>query len=399
VQCPLRILEDACHKTGVKLQLKSHDNYVVSGHMDKVARTMHEVHAVDWKVAASQNHERLGNTVHGVHVTANYRRRDTAAIEAVSDEESKNNVATDPLAGRQRKLKVQNEGEGDSHVRGIETEERQTGSCGKVEHDKPIRKLKGKTTSGEDREGSTVDVRCGTSQDDADVQRDLAATTTRVKASRQLKKHEDNTEQYGTDTATKQGLSDAQSCHHRTAGFRHPQSQNTTQIDGHDQFSRLSHVGVKSDFVIQSDLGNSLQLVISSGINVYIHQADMIHQQTQVIVNSANEQLFHGGGLARAILTAAGPAVDVESRQIIASGGVLRMGDIVHTSAGNIAPPVRYVIHAVPPTGHQMKSGDEHECMNALIQTFYGSMQYANDQLAASSISLPPFGAGMCHII
>jgi len=211
----------------------------------------------------------------------------------------------------------------------------------------------------------------------------------------------------GTDAAevktTMNWLKDELSTCQTDTPHRRPQPQNPEELAGavgHDPDKSKSHAArTKCDFVTHiNDRGDALELTTVSGINVHIHQADMLRQQTEVIVNSANDQLAHGGGLARAILTAGGPTIDEESRRIIADRGSLGMGDVVHTSGGNIPPPVRYVIHAVPPSGHQMKTCSRHECMNALIQAFYGSMQYANDELGASSISMPPFGAGMCHV-
>jgi O-acetyl-ADP-ribose deacetylase (regulator of RNase III) len=132
-----------------------------------------------------------------------------------------------------------------------------------------------------------------------------------------------------------------------------------------------------------------------SGLSVHVYTGDMLHQGTEVIVNSANDQLAHGAGLARAILTAAGPQLDVEGREIIkAHGGRLHMGDVVHTSAGILRAPIRYVIHAVPPTLHQMNINKD-EANRALVKVFYGSLEYANNELRACSISLPPFGAGI----
>jgi putative ATPase len=158
-----------------------------------------------------------------------------------------------------------------------------------------------------------------------------------------------------------------------------------------------SSTSCRGDFVrdLKVEQG-SLRMSLKNNVVVNVCQGDMLHQQTEVIVNSANDQLAHGGGLARAILTAGGRVIEDESREIIRKQGPVKPGQVVHTTAGNIARPVRFVIHAVPPSQYQMTSGKEGE--EKLVEAFYNTMKYANDTLNVSSISIPPFGAGIFNV-
>ena len=52
---------------------------------------------------------------------------------------------------------------------------------------------------------------------------------------------------------------------------------------------------------------------------IIIKKGDITEETTNVIVNAANGQLRHGGGVARAIAQKARPDIDNESRQIIKS--------------------------------------------------------------------------------
>lgn len=152
--------------------------------------------------------------------------------------------------------------------------------------------------------------------------------------------------------------------------------------------------GNASDFATDIKvIGDELILTTRAGIKIHVCQGDMLRQSTEVIVNAANYQLVHGGGLAKAILMAGGPIIETESRNIIEKNGPVKVGEVVHTSAGKLPHPIRYVVHAVAPSRHelQMNGKEGHE---KLVSTFYRSLEYSNDELHAQSISIPPFGTG-----
>jgi O-acetyl-ADP-ribose deacetylase (regulator of RNase III) len=54
---------------------------------------------------------------------------------------------------------------------------------------------------------------------------------------------------------------------------------------------------------------------------------------------------MHGGGLAKAIATAGGPAISKESAHWIKLKGEVPTGDLAVTSGGQL--PFRYIFHAV----------------------------------------------------
>ena len=81
-----------------------------------------------------------------------------------------------------------------------------------------------------------------------------------------------------------------------------------------------------------------------------LKQGDITAQQTGAIVNAANSQLLLGGGVAGAIRTKGGPAIQEECSK----KGPIRVGQAVLTTAGNL--PAKYVIHAVGP---RMGEGEE----------------------------------------
>lgn len=72
-------------------------------------------------------------------------------------------------------------------------------------------------------------------------------------------------------------------------------------------------------------------------------QGDLTEETTDAIVNAANSQLAHGGGLAAAILRKGGQEIQEESWRL----APVKVGEAVVTGAGRLS--CRFVIHAVGP--------------------------------------------------
>ena len=65
-------------------------------------------------------------------------------------------------------------------------------------------------------------------------------------------------------------------------------------------------------------------------------RGNLLDQPVDAIVNAANGHLAHGGGVAAAISSAAGPALDEESERIVRKRGPIPTGDAVITTAGDL---------------------------------------------------------------
>jgi len=116
---------------------------------------------------------------------------------------------------------------------------------------------------------------------------------------------------------------------------------------------------------------------------IKIIQGDITEIQADVIVNAANEKLFHGGGVARAIADAGGSVLIKESNEIIRKRGRLEIGEAVYTSAGNLK--AKYVIHVAGPRGTKPEK---------LEQAIENVFQLAK-RLEAKSIALPAVSCGI----
>jgi len=117
-----------------------------------------------------------------------------------------------------------------------------------------------------------------------------------------------------------------------------------------------------------------------------IVRGDLTEEQVDAIVNAANAQLQHGGGVAGAISRRGGPQIQDESNTWVRRFGPVLHARPAHTHAGKL--PCRYVIHAVGPV---WGSGDEDAKLAAAVQ---GSLQVAG-QLGLISIAMPAISTGI----
>lgn len=125
---------------------------------------------------------------------------------------------------------------------------------------------------------------------------------------------------------------------------------------------------------------------LTPDFTVQLVQGDITQEEVDAIVNAANQQLQHGGGVAAAISRAGGAQIQQESDEWIEKHGPVTHANPAFTSAGNL--PSRYVIHAVGP---RWGSGEEDR---KLADAVTGSLRLAND-LNAQSLSLPAISTGI----
>lgn len=119
---------------------------------------------------------------------------------------------------------------------------------------------------------------------------------------------------------------------------------------------------------------------------VEIRQGDLTEQKVDAIVNAANSQLRHGGGVAAAIVQKGGEIIQAESDAWVKTNGPVTHARPATTSAGCL--PCKVVIHAVGPV---WGSGDEENKLSAAI---HGSLELA-EQLGLNSIAFPPISTGI----
>ncbi len=112
-------------------------------------------------------------------------------------------------------------------------------------------------------------------------------------------------------------------------------------------------------------------------------RGDITQQDTEAIVNAANEQLIPGGGVDGAIHRAGGPSIAEEARKI----GHCPTGSAVITGAGNLK--AKYVIHAVGPIYKDGKHGEP----DLLASAYRSSLNICLEK-NISSVAFPSLSTG-----
>jgi O-acetyl-ADP-ribose deacetylase (regulator of RNase III) len=115
-------------------------------------------------------------------------------------------------------------------------------------------------------------------------------------------------------------------------------------------------------------------------------RGDLLKQPVEAIVNAANGQLAHGGGVAAIISRAAGPALQQECDLLIQQKGAFPTGSAVVSTAGKL--PFKGVIHAVGP---RLGEGDEER---KLEQALSSAFQCARER-GWRTVAFPAVSAGI----
>ena len=134
------------------------------------------------------------------------------------------------------------------------------------------------------------------------------------------------------------------------------------------------------------DLKPERSITFSCGLSFELHQGDITRMRSDAIVNAANENLKHGGGVAGVIARKGGPLIQRESDAWVAKYGAIDSRHPAYTSSGDL--PFKYVIHAVGPIWGE---GDEDR---KLREAILSALSLA-ERLKVSSVSFPAISTGI----
>lgn len=126
---------------------------------------------------------------------------------------------------------------------------------------------------------------------------------------------------------------------------------------------------------------------LSAGPRVTAVTGDLTMQQVDVIVNAANANLQHGGGVAAAIVRAGGSIIQRESDEWISRNGPVPTGTAAITTAGTM--PASHVVHVVGPI---YRPGEDNE---GLLRAAVSGALDAAVEIGARSVAFPAISAGV----
>ncbi|KAM4612170.1 protein mono-ADP-ribosyltransferase PARP14-like [Polymixia lowei] len=130
---------------------------------------------------------------------------------------------------------------------------------------------------------------------------------------------------------------------------------------------------------------------LHSGLQVLVCHGDITKKHADALVNAANENLDHGGGVAAALSLAGGPQVQKESRALVRQIGKIPTGRVVVTTGGKLN--CKKLLHAVGPVGGST-GGRE----SALLEKTVESALNLADSMEFQSIAIPCISAGIFGI-
>ncbi len=125
-----------------------------------------------------------------------------------------------------------------------------------------------------------------------------------------------------------------------------------------------------------------------NGTSLKICQGDITLEDTDAIVNAANEYLKHGGGVAFAIVRRGGKVIQEESDRIVRRLGKVPTGFAAVTTGGDLKAKV--VIHAVGPVWKGGKNNEDYKLKRAVVS----SLEIANGY-GLKSITFPAISTGI----
>ncbi len=125
-----------------------------------------------------------------------------------------------------------------------------------------------------------------------------------------------------------------------------------------------------------------------AGATVVALVGDLTKQEVDVVVNAANAELQHGGGVAAAIAKAGGKAIQEESNAYVEQHGPLEEGEAATTTAGEM--PARWVVHVAGPVYEESSDHNEPH-----LRASVSAALDAAAQAGARSVAFPAISAGV----
>ncbi|XP_034742029.1 protein mono-ADP-ribosyltransferase PARP9 isoform X2 [Etheostoma cragini] len=136
-------------------------------------------------------------------------------------------------------------------------------------------------------------------------------------------------------------------------------------------------------------------VTIRGGVQVSVWKADLTDFPVDAVVNAANEQLQHNGGLAQALSIAGGGKIQKDSDDHISRYGNLKTGDAIVLEAGSL--PCKKIIHAVGPclSVYHTKS-DVSRAERLLVKAIESILDKVKEN-RLQSVAIPAISSGLFH--
>ncbi len=142
-------------------------------------------------------------------------------------------------------------------------------------------------------------------------------------------------------------------------------------------------------------IGPQFEATLPNGTTVRVYYADITKLHVDAIVNAANGELDHIGGVAYAISEAAGPKFQKRSYQYVLRNGEVPESHVAVMKGYNL--PAKNVIHAVGPIWRGW--GQRETAKYMLEKTYLNAFQCASEELHAHSLAAPAISSGIKQLV
>ncbi|XP_033829096.1 protein mono-ADP-ribosyltransferase PARP14-like [Periophthalmus magnuspinnatus] len=137
------------------------------------------------------------------------------------------------------------------------------------------------------------------------------------------------------------------------------------------------------------DGGCVVRVKTKSGVEVSVRKANMCKLNVDAVVNAANEDLKHIGGLALALLNTAGHEMQQDCDDFIKQKGKVPPGQTFVTKSYRL--PCKHVIHAVGP--RYTENGAQHS--HLLLKLVVTNSLTEAEKLQCASVAMPAVSSGI----
>ncbi|XP_046558138.1 uncharacterized protein LOC124278257 [Haliotis rubra] len=165
-----------------------------------------------------------------------------------------------------------------------------------------------------------------------------------------------------------------------------------TSSRGNRRFAAIKTVAAEVESRIEQGTAQThCTTVHGSVLTIKVYKTDITTLPVDAIVNGANENMSHGGGVARAIAKAAGSMMENESQKIVA-GKQIPVTELAVTTAGNL--PSKNIFHAVGPrwSDYTMKDLCSRDLCFTILRCLCAARNKSFNSIAFPSISAAIFG-------
>lgn len=136
-----------------------------------------------------------------------------------------------------------------------------------------------------------------------------------------------------------------------------------------------------------------MEAQLTQDVNLSVWIGDLCTFEVDGLVNAANKDLQHCGGLAFAISKAGGLKIQEECNEYITNNGPLQTGEAVACSAGNLL--CKKIIHAVGPSLQNKPTLKAITQAKPLLKQTILSVLKISEENMLNSIAIPAISSGL----